>query len=46
MMKKEDFEFVAIGNWWSEYRCKLCGEHVVVHADSDTKTSPEHGVYL
>lgn len=38
------FEFVAVGNWWSEYRCTECGKHVVVNdEDSKPKACPHCG---
>lgn len=41
MAEREDFEFVSVGNWFSEYRCKQCRTIVVVHDDSDTALYPE-----
>jgi predicted RNA-binding Zn-ribbon protein involved in translation (DUF1610 family) len=28
-----DFEFVEIGNTYSEYRCRHCGENVIVNME-------------
>ncbi len=36
------FEFVAVGNWWSEYRCTECDKHVVVHDDGDQPKACPH----
>lgn len=39
------FEFVAVGNRWSAYRCTECGEHVVVQdEDAMPKACPYCGV--
>lgn len=38
---RDDFEFVSVGNWFSEYRCKHCRKVVVVSDDSDDATKPE-----
>lgn len=38
--KKSYFRIIEIGNWYTEYQCRKCGEKIVVHADADS-TDPE-----
>lgn len=42
MKKPELFEVVEVGNWYTEYRCRQCGQNVVVSDDCDHPCDPGH----